>query len=71
MAVIPVVDASCAHDCESIVGQALRGSAEADFAAVQIENRLCGLDLDYSVRGWDRRYRVDVLAALPMGGEGL
>lgn len=25
---------------------------------------MCGLDLDYSVRGWERRYRVDVVAVL-------
>ncbi len=67
----PVEDASCAHDCESIVGQALQVNRESGFAAVQIENRLCALDLDYSVQGWDRRYHVDVVAALPTGGARL
>ena len=68
---IPVVDASCAYGFESIGGQALHGSKGADFAVVPISGRLCGLELDYSVRGWDRRYHVDVLAALPVGGEPL
>ena len=65
------MDASCAHDFESIGGQALQGSKEDNFATVPISGRLCGMELDYSVRGWDRRYHVAVLAALPMGGEGL
>ncbi|WP_352415947.1 hypothetical protein [Oscillibacter ruminantium] len=62
------MEVSCTTGRESLAGQELQASYKADFPAVQIPGWLCGMELDYQNRGWDKHYHVDVVASLPRGG---
>ena len=49
--------------------QGFQGSEKAENANVRKAGWLCSFETEYRHRGISKHYRVDVLAALPEGGE--